>query len=150
MTLRAESITPGQRADLIAVLRPYEHELEPGWVEPPGHFERKADAMFGDPDRWLWWGVSESGERVGFAIFRKFRDWPDESKWAGSVAEFCIFPAHRRRGYGAALARLALAALKEAGCHKVVADVLWHRADSLAFWKSAGFEPVFIVTELIL
>jgi GNAT superfamily N-acetyltransferase len=66
------------------------------------------------------------------------------------AAAFIIFPAHRRKGNGRALARLAIATLKAAGCRKVLADELWHRADSLAFWKLIGFEPVFIVTELTL
>jgi len=67
-----------------------------------------------------------------------------------TAAAFIILPAHRRKGNGRALARLAIATLKAAGCHKVLADVLWHRDDSLAFWKLIDFEPVFIVTELTL
>ncbi len=91
MTLRVETITPDQQDDLIAALRPYEHELQPEWIEPPGYFERKVEAMFDDTDRWLWWGVNLSGERVGFVIFRKFRDWPDDSKWVGSILAFWKF-----------------------------------------------------------
>ena len=134
MVIRIEIITPAQRAELETALRPYEHELEPDRIEPPDHFRRKLEAMFRDPDRWLWWAADESGERVGFAIFRKFRDWPDDSKWVGSIAEFTIFPAQRRKGFGASLARKVVQELREAGCEKVELGVLWHRKESCEFW----------------
>ena len=146
-TLTVESILPNQRAELEAALRPYYAELEPGWAEAPGEVDRKSERLFNDPDRWLWWGVNEAGERVGFVIFRKFRGWPDASEWVGSIAEFTIFPAHRRRGYGIALARQALETLKAAGCVKVEASVLWSRESSFEFWKAVGFKPTFILTE---
>jgi len=142
-----DRISSVQRADLEAALRAYEHELEPDWIEPPDYFLRKLDPMFGDPDRWMWWATPESGPRVGLAIFRKFRDWPDESGWVGSIAEFTIFPAHRRRGYGTSFARTVVRELRAAGCGKVELSVLWQRDESFRFWQAVGFEPVFIQME---
>ncbi len=147
MVIRIEIITPAQRAELEAILRTYEHELEPDRIEPQDYFRRKPEAMFRDPDRWVWWAADESGERVGFAIFRKFREWPDDSKWVGSIAEFTIFPAHRRKGYGMALARMILQTLEQAECRKVELAVLWGRESALGFWKSVGFAPTFVLME---
>jgi hypothetical protein len=80
MVIRIEIITPAQRAELEAALRPYEHELEPDWIEPPDYFRRKLEAMFRDPDRRLWWAADESGSvlalpsSVNFAIGRMIQN----------------------------------------------------------------------------
>ncbi len=145
--MRIEPITPSQRAELEAALRPYALELDPDRPLSDRQMGRWLDALFDDPDRWLWWGLDPAGQRLGFVIFRRFRDWPDESRWVGSIAEFCIFPEHRRQGYGTALAHRALEALRAAGCDRVEAAVLWGRESSLGFWRSVGFGPVSVVTE---
>ena len=135
-------------AELEAPFLAYRRELSPSEPGTPGEFALLAAEWQNDPDRWLWWGINEAGERVGFVIFRKFRDFPDRRKWVGSIAEFTILPAHRRKGHGRALVRRAIEELKAAGCAKVEAAVLWERSVSLAFWEAAGFRPVYVLTEL--
>lgn len=141
-----ESVDPAERDEFIAHVRDYLLELDPNH-DPDEHIAERMSRWFSEPDRWLWWGVSATGERVGLVIARRYRGWPDERKWVGSISEFTVMPAFRGRGYGRLLGQAVVDALFAHECERIEASVLWHRQEVASFWQQLGFTPVGVSLE---
>lgn len=71
--------------------------------------------------------------------FRQVSDWLPTGKRFGIIAEFCIKPEFRRKGYGHKLAQKALEFFKAHGATEISAMVLKYNKPALKFWESLGF-----------
>ena len=142
-----ELVSTAERDVFIAHLRRYFSELDPD-DDPDDHIAQRVGRWFSEPDRWLWWGVTAAGERVGLVIARRYRGWPDERTWVGSISEFTVMPAFRGRGYGRALGQAVVEALFGLDCDRIEASVLWRRREVAAFWQGLGFTPIGVSLEL--
>lgn len=142
-----ESVGAAEREEFIAHLRQYLLELDPD-DDPDEHIAQRVGSWFSEPNRWLWWGVGATGERVGLVIARRYRGWPDERTWVGSIAEFTVMPAYRGQGCGRALGQAVVHALFALDCERIEASVLWHRREVASFWQQLGFIPVGVSLEL--
>ena len=141
--LHVEPIAPYD-LDFIEAMIPYFKDFEPEW-EPDDEWRAVyLPAIFNDPNRRLWWAAL-GGERVGFVNFIITADWPNPAHKVGHIAEFTIFPAYRRRGYGRLLAQAVFEELWTRGVNRIELSVLAGREHSYAFWESLGCRPGFTV-----
>src|SRR5579875_3070439 len=83
----------------------------------------EAEASADPPRRLLYWAQAR-GRRVGFGMGRLVADWLFPERLTGYVAEVCVLPAYRRRGYGRAIAAALAERLREAGAGAIELDVL--------------------------
>lgn len=134
------TIRPDEADALLDACRRYWIELMPRWR---GNADAEYRAAYfadrfrvGDPRNEHWWGVVD-GARVGFARIEWHEDV--DGAWA-SVHDFYVEANHRRHGYGTAMARAVVAAIKERGCFRVDLNVRADNPGALAFWQAAGFE----------
>jgi ribosomal protein S18 acetylase RimI-like enzyme len=88
--------------------------------------------------RFTYWALAD-GERFGFCMVRLDPDGLLPERLVGYIAEFYVFPSHRRRGLGRALAHLLVRWLRERGAHSVELDVLPSNVRAQRFWESVGF-----------
>ncbi len=87
---------------------------------------------------WLYLCVQDNAF-IGFALFQI--DTPDNPMckrpgW-GFIREFCIVPAHRRKGYAKAMCRFAEEVLGQNGANKIylTADA----TTGVPFWAAVGY-----------
>lgn len=146
-TVSLVPVSPAERDEFIAHLRRYFLELDPS-NNPDEHIAQRVGRWFSEPERWLWWGVGATGDRVGLVIARRYRGWPDQRTWIGSISEFTVLPELRGRGYGRALGQAVVQALFALECERIEASVLWHRRSVASFWHKLGFNPVSMNLEL--
>jgi len=147
MALKTVEITADEREEYLAAVVPYLQELRPDW-QPTPEWERSYFAdLRGESHRWLWWAVVD-GERVGFANFAAVQDQRAPATFVGELAEFTIFPEHRRCGHGLALARAVVRKLREFGVASIEATVRADDEVGLAFWRALGFLPAATVVAL--
>ena len=109
--IRAEEVHEDRRDALAAVMQKYLYEMTRYYPLPMGedgnYHYKYLPLYFTDSTRQAYF-FYEGGQMVGFALANahSFTDEPVDN----AIAEFAIFPACRRRGYG----MQAVAALREA------------------------------------
>lgn len=82
--------------------------------------------------------LSVEGPPVGFSIFQLDRpesDWCKRPGW-GFIREFYISPAHRRRGFGSALAAYTENQLFAQGAKNLYLT----SEEAISFWQSRGWK----------
>jgi GNAT superfamily N-acetyltransferase len=94
-----------------------------------------------DGGRWLAWVVDGGGEICGHVFLHLVERVPapyEDNTPVGYVTNFYVVPAHRNRGFGAAL----LAALQRHARSRGVDDlIVWPSERSVSLYRRAGFAP---------
>jgi ribosomal protein S18 acetylase RimI-like enzyme len=148
MTIKTVDIRSEDRDEFLAAVVPYLEELQPGWHPTPEWERSYFEDLRSEAHRWLWWAVVD-GERVGFANFAAVQDQRAPATHVGELAELTIFPEHRRRGHGRALARAMVRKLLEFGVASIEATVRADDAVAIDFWRGLGFAPTATVLSLL-
>lgn len=143
--IKTQPIRKEDRDEFLDAVVPYLQELSPGWQPTPEWRDTYFEELSSESTRWLWWAVDEAGDRVGFANFAAVQDLRDPTAWIGELAEFTIFPEHRRAGVGRALAQAVIAQLEDFGVRSIEVIVRAGMEDGLAFWRAMGFAPAATV-----
>lgn len=106
----------------------------PVWA---AHYLERIDAEQGR-ERFTFW-AHRDGERCGFGMVRVTPDWLLPERLIGYIAEFYVFPAHRRRGVGRWLAGRLIEFARARGAEDIELDVLPSNRRGMAFWQATGF-----------
>lgn len=140
-----------ERDAFFAAYEAYSRELEPfDPVHEPTDLAayRQAvedDLQYPDSGRELLWLIAD-GVRAGFTVLRHLPDWLQPERMITTVAEFCVFPPHRRAGVGRAAVDAILARERGRGTYEVEAGILRDNGAAHAFWAALGFEVRQVIT----
>ncbi len=126
---------PAFRRHLLAYWAELGAKPDAAWTN---HYLSRINALEGN-GRWSFWGVSDQGQ-VGFALLRTEADWLFPERRGGYIAEFTVFPGHRRQGIGRALYRRVEEYLRGQGCLNIELDVLPTNGVGMLFWRKQGFD----------
>lgn len=149
--VRLVPIALDERDAFFTAYEAYSRELEPF---DPSHEPtdvaayREAvedDLSYPDSGRELCW-ITTDGGQAGFVVLRHLPDWLNPEHMITTIAEFCIFPAHRRAGIGRAAVEAILARERARATYEVEAGILRDNATAHAFWRALGFEVRQVVT----
>lgn len=136
MRVITKPVTEAELEDVRALLVPYFEEVN--------QYSDGSTSAVADSDRVLgpaynrWWAL-DGDERVGFVIFRVYSHEPHIPGWEGSIDEFYILPAYRRRGLGRALATAVMDHMIERRCDRIKLTVLTRNEPAMALWQALGF-----------
>ena len=87
------------------------------------------------------------GRILGFVAFGPCRDEDIQALHVGEIYAIYLRPTHWRQGYGSALMRAALQALREGGYAQVTLWVLRNNQPARRFYEAAGFRADGAVKE---
>ncbi|MBM4410039.1 MAG: GNAT family N-acetyltransferase [Chloroflexi bacterium] len=150
-TVRLVPVALDERDAFFAAYEAYSRELEPF---DPAHEPtdvaayREAvedDLSYPDSGRELCW-ITTDGARAGFVVLRHLPDWLNPEHMITTIAEFCVFPPHRRVGVGRAAVETILARECDRATYEVEAGILRNNVAAHAFWAALGFEVRQVVT----
>jgi phosphinothricin acetyltransferase len=135
-------IRPATRADLPAILRIYNEEIETGtatWDEAPWTMQQR-EAWFEAHDAGQPVLVAElpGGEIAGFAYLTLMST---KSGWRFTREDtIYIDRSHRGEGVGRLLLAALLDEARALGLRLIVASITWDNAASIALHRGAGFD----------
>jgi [ribosomal protein S18]-alanine N-acetyltransferase len=118
----AIEVRPALKIDFAAIARI--QQCAPEAAQWPVSYETEASIFV----------ATVNGEPAGFCVWSKVA--PDEAE----ILNLAVEPARRRRGVGGAL----LAAVSRAARATLFLEVAESNAGAIAFYRSAGFEPLGI------
>lgn len=90
-------------------------------------------------NRHIWWAVDD-GRKVGFAVVIISANPVNKHQKQGMIAEFFVYPEHRREGYGLKIAAAALEFLRTNGVEDIHASVTAGNVRGLRFWEACSFQ----------
>lgn len=122
------TVRAAKPSDALAVLALWRHAAEPTHTDDAESVRRliahDAAALI----------VAEAeGDIVGSVVAA----WDG---WRGSIYRLAVAPAHRRRGLGRQLVRVAESRLAEAGARRMQAIVVATDEPAMEFWRAIGWE----------
>jgi predicted acetyltransferase len=134
MTVELARVPLAEAGELRALLDPYliEHAdlVDPRRAHGDPTDQPYFDLYWVEPEREPFWILAD-GERAGFVLLNAYS--PSGRGTERAISEFCVLPAFRLGGVGAAAASLALAT------HEGQWELQVHRANALGigFWPRA-------------
>src|ERR1017187_7520295 len=118
------------------------------WMLPSGVEEGYARFFAGqldDPDTVILVAEDSLGEVVGYAYAAlEPRSWADLREACGKLHDAFVVARARPQGIGKALAREALARLRDLGTPRVVLTWAWQNQEAHAIFRSLGFRETMI------
>ncbi len=136
--MKLEHVDPGDKK-FRDWLRHYREEID-GEAPPDEWLDQYLKVLFREQGkaRHIWWAM-EGGRKIGFAVATLQRGMVDGRAQA-TIAEFYIYPEHRREGWGRRLSTAVIEFLKSQGAGDVYAAVVAGNVRGLRFWEACGFQ----------
>lgn len=98
-----------------------------------------------NPDTIILVAEDGAGEVVGYAYAAlEPRSWEDLREACGKLHDVFVARHFRRRGLGRALAKEAIARLRDLGAPRVVLTSAWQNQEAHALFRSLGFRETMI------
>ena len=134
---------------LAAQLVRMHHAWDPQrWMMPDGvevGYARFFASQLDDPDSIILVAEDSQGEVVAYAYAAlEPRSWADLREACGRLHDVFVATRARREGSGKALAREAMARLRDLGAPRVVLTSAWQNQEAHALFRSLGFRETTI------
>ena len=138
--------TVGQLAGQLVRMH---HAWDPKrWMMPDGveeGYARFFASQLDDPDTVILVAENTMGEVVGYAYAAlEPRSWADLREACGKLHDVFVATRARRQGMGKALAREAMARLRDLGAPRVVLTSAWQNQEAHALFRSLGFRETML------
>ena len=138
--------TVGQLAGQLVRMH---HAWDPQrWMMPDGveeGYARFFASQLDDPDTVILVSENRLGEIVGYAYAAlEPRSWADLRDACGKLHDVFVATHARRQGMGKALAREAMARLRDLGAPRVVLTSAWQNQEAHALFRSLGFRETML------
>ena len=118
------------------------------WMMPDGveeGYARFFASQLDDPDTVILVAENTMGEVVGYAYAAlEPRSWADLREACGKLHDVFVATRARRQGMGKALAREAMARLRDLGAPRVVLTSAWQNQEAHALFRSLGFRETML------
>jgi GNAT superfamily N-acetyltransferase len=125
------------------------HAWDPArWMLPEGvdrGYARFFASQLDDPDTVILVAEDAAGDVVGYAYAAlEPRSWADLREACGKLHDVFVAARARRQGIGTALAKTALARLRDLGVPRVVLTSAWQNQEAHAMFRALGFRETMI------
>ena len=118
------------------------------WMMPSGieaGYARFFAGQLDDPDTVILVAEDTLGDVVGYAYAAlEPRSWADLREACGKLHDVFVAAHTRRRGIGKALAREAMARLRDLGAPRAVLTSAWQNQEAHALFRSLGFRETML------
>ena len=118
------------------------------WMMPEGveaGYARFFSSQLDDPDTIILVAEDLQGDIVGYAYAAlEPRSWADLREACGKLHDVFVVDHARGNGIGKALAREAMARLRDLGAPRVVLTSAWQNQQAHALFRSLGFRETMI------
>lgn len=128
------------------------HDWDPlRWLMPDGverGYARFFSSQLDAPDAMVLVAEADqtfAGEVLGYAYAAlEPRSWADLREACGKLHDVFVAPRVRRHGIGSALAKAAMARLRDMGAPRVVLTSAWQNREAHALFRALGFRETMI------